>query len=267
MNCLLFFYFFVFLFGLMVGSFLNCVIYRLEKNESFLKGRSYCPHCKHILSWKDLIPILSFLILKRKCRYCKNKISVQYPLVELATGILFVSVAQLTVNSEQLTISNLVNFCYLLIVICFLIIIFVYDLKYFLIPDKVIHPAIIIALIFNFQFLISKQFSIFNYSILSAFGAAFFFLLIFLVSRGKWLGFGDVKLAFFMGLFLGFPNILVALFFAFFIGAIIGIGLIISGKKTLKSEIPFGPFLVTGTFIALFFGNQIINWYLNLLTI
>ncbi|PIP22482.1 MAG: prepilin peptidase, partial [Candidatus Nealsonbacteria bacterium CG23_combo_of_CG06-09_8_20_14_all_39_25] len=83
-------------------------------------------------------------------------------------------------------------------------------------------------------------------------------------SQGKWMGLGDVKLAFLMGLFLGFPNILVALFLAFFIGAIIGIGLIISGKRTLKSEVPFGPFLITGTFIALFWGNQITNWYLSL---
>ncbi|PJA84391.1 MAG: hypothetical protein CO144_01935 [Candidatus Nealsonbacteria bacterium CG_4_9_14_3_um_filter_35_11] len=89
---------------------------------------------------------------------------------------------------------------------------------------------------------------------------------IFLISRGKWLGFGDVKLAFFMGLFLGFPDILVALFLAFLIGAMIGLGLIIFKKKGLKSEIPFGPFLITGTLIALFWGNQIINWYLNLIT-
>jgi prepilin signal peptidase PulO-like enzyme (type II secretory pathway) len=144
-----------------------------------------------------------------------------------------------------------------------LIIIFVYDLKHYIIPDKVIYPAIIIALIFNLQFLISNQFSIFNYSILSAILASAFFLAIVLVSRGKWMGVGDIKLAFFIGLFLGWPNILVALFLAFFIGAIIGVGLIASQRKTLKSEVPFGPFLVAGTFIALFWGQSIINWYLN----
>jgi leader peptidase (prepilin peptidase)/N-methyltransferase len=102
---------------------------------------------------------------------------------------------------------------------------------------------------------------------LSALGAAGFFLVIFLISRGKWLGFGDVKLVFLMGLFLGFPKILVALFFAYLIGAIIGIGLVLAKKKTLKSEVPFGPFLVTGTFIALFFGSQLINWYLGFIQI
>lgn len=250
------FYIFIFLFGLAVGSFLNCVIYRLEKNENFLKGRSFCPHCKHILSWQDLIPILSFLTLKEKCRYCHQKISFQYPLVEFFTGILFILI--LNYNFPNLLVTG-----YWLLVTSFLIIIFVYDLKHYIIPDKVIYPAIAIALIFNFKFLIFNKFSIFKSSILSAFGAAAFFLLIFLISKGKWLGFGDVKLGFFMGLFLGFPKILVALFFTYLIGAIIGIGLILAGKKTLKSEVPFGPFLVTGTFIALFLGNQFINWYLN----
>ncbi len=242
---ILFFYSIIFLFGLVVGSFLNCVIYRLEREESFLKGRSYCPFCKHILNWQDLIPVLSFLFLKGRCRYCQQKISLQYPLVELATGLIFILVI--------LTPSNIYAYAYLLLMSCFLIIIFIYDLKHYIIPDKVIYPAIAIALIFNFPF-----------SILSAFGAAAFFLAIVLISRGKWMGVGDIKLAFLMGLVLGFPNILVALFSAFLIGAIIGIGLIAAGKKTLKSEVPFGPFLVTGTFMAIFWGEKLINWYFNL---
>jgi prepilin signal peptidase PulO-like enzyme (type II secretory pathway) len=244
-----FFNLFIFLLGLAVGSFLNCIIYRLEKNESFLKGRSYCPNCHHTLAWQDLIPIFSFLILRGKCRYCGKKISLQYPLVELSTGILFV----LIFNVAAFDLRTI----YYLIISCFLVIIFIYDLKHYIIPDKVIYPAIALTSIFNFKFLI------FKYSILSAFGSAAFFLLIFSISRGKWLGFGDVKLGFLMGLFLGFPKILVALFFAYLIGAIIGIGLVLAKKKTLKSEVPFGPFLVTGTFIALFWGNQLINWYLN----
>jgi leader peptidase (prepilin peptidase)/N-methyltransferase len=100
--------------------------------------------------------------------------------------------------------------------------------------------------------------------LISALLASSFFLTIVLVSKGKWMGLGDVKLAFFMGLFLGWPNILVALFLAFFFGAIIGIGLIAFSKKTLKSEVPFGPFLIIGTFVVLFFGENLINWYLNL---
>jgi len=247
------FYIFVFLFGLATGSFLNSIIYRLQTKESFLFARSYCPHCQHILSWQDLIPILSFIILRGKCRYCQKKISWQYPLVELATAILFTLII-------YYTFPNFLFSIFYFLFSSFLIIIFVYDLKHYLIPDKVIYPAIFTSFLYNL--ILHSKFYILN-SIYSAFGAAGFFLLIFLISRGRWLGFGDVKLGFFMGLFLGFPNILVALFFAYLIGAIIGIGLILTKKKTLKSEIPFGPFLVMGIFIAIFWGDQLINLYLN----
>ncbi len=251
----LFYSIIVFLFGTIVGSFLNCVIYRLEQGQSFLKGRSYCPFCKHTLSWQDLIPVLSFLFLKGKCRYCQKKISIQYPLVELSAGILFLFIYLISRGPSSVIFNWMVS--------SFLIIIFIYDFKHYIISDSVIYPAIAIALIFNFQFLIFNEFSIFKFSILSAISAAAFFLLIVLVSRGKWMGVGDIKLAFLMGLVLGWPNILVALFSAFFIGAIIGIGLITAGKKHLKSEVPFGPFLVTGTFLAMLWGGEIVNWYLT----
>jgi prepilin signal peptidase PulO-like enzyme (type II secretory pathway) len=256
---------FIFLFGLAVGSFLNCLIYRLEKNESFLGGRSFCPNCKHILSFSDLIPLFSFFVLRGKCRYCQEKISWQYPLVEIATGSLFWSI-----SNFQFPISNFQNFLFSLfyfLIFSFLIIIFVYDLKHYIIPDRVIYPAIGITFIYqlfrnwklgirNLQFLLNP--------LISSLFAGLFFLAIVLVSRGRWMGVGDIKLAILMGLFLGWPNILVALFFSFLIGAIIGTGLIILGKKTLKSEVPFGPFLVTGTFISLFWGEMIIEWYLHL---
>ena len=267
------FYLAIPLFGLVMGSFLNCIIYRLQTGESFLKGRSFCPHCRHELSWQDLIPIFSFLILKGRCRYCRKPISWQYPLVELATGIIFL----LIVWNLEFGIClefGIWNLLFYLLISCFLIIIFVYDLKHYIIPDAVIYPAIAIAFLYQLfrmlNFVNWNLFGIWNVEsgilrpISSAFLASLFFLAIVFLSQGKWMGLGDVKLAFLMGLFLGFPNILVALFLAFFIGAIIGIGLIISGKRTLKSEVPFGPFLITGTFIALFWGNQITNWYLSL---
>ena len=267
------FYLAIPLFGLVMGSFLNCIIYRLQTGESFLKGRSFCPHCRHELSWQDLIPVFSFLILKGKCRYCQKPISWQYPLVELATGIIFL----LIVWNLEFGIClefGIWNLLFYLLISCFLIIIFVYDLKHYIIPDAVIYPAIAIAFLYQLfrmlNFVNWNLFGIWNVEsgilrpISSAFLASLFFLAIVFLSQGKWMGLGDVKLAFLMGLFLGFPNILVALFLAFFIGAIIGIGLIISGKRTLKSEVPFGPFLITGTFIALFWGNQITNWYLSL---
>ncbi len=261
-------YLITFIFGAFIGSFLNCVIYRLENKQSFLKGRSFCPECKHKLYFFDLIPIFSFIFLKGKCRYCGKKISIQYPLVEIITGLLFLLILNFQFGDSEFLILNVltsIRFLYLLIASSLLIIVFIYDLKHYIIPDKVIYPLIGITffyqLIYNFQ---AIDFNFWSF-LLSAFGAASFFFFIWLFSKGKCMGFGDVNLAFFMGLFLGWPNILVALFSAFLIGAIIGIGLIILGKKKLKSQVPFGPFLIIGTFIALFWGQNLINWYLNFL--
>jgi leader peptidase (prepilin peptidase)/N-methyltransferase len=249
---------FVFLLGLCIGSFLNCFIYRLEQKKS-LKGRSFCPRCKHTLSWKDLFPVFSFLFLKGRCRYCKKQISVQYPLVELMTGLIFV----LILNKFQ--ISNFINLIFLFYISSVLIIIFVYDLKHCLIPDKVLFPAIAITLIYNLIPPYDWQHIFYNF--LAVLIASGFFLIIFLISRGKWMGFGDVKLAVLMGLLLGLPGVLVALFLAFFFGAIIGVILMVFEKKSLKSEIPFGPFLIAGTLIVMLWGSQIINWYMRLFII
>jgi len=245
---------FIFLFGLAVGSFLNCVIYRLETSQSFIKDRSFCPHCKHVLSWQDLIPVFSFIWLRGRCGYCQKKISWQYPIVEIATGLLFVL---------SFLRYDLLGRSYLLIfaIIPFLIIIFVYDLKRYIIPDKVIYPAIGIVLIYDLWMSWMSDIPWMSDILISAFGAAAFFAAIVFGSRGRWMGAGDIKLAFLMGLVLGFPNILAALSLAFVLGAIMGVGLIILGKKTMKSEVPFGPFLVAGTLIALFWGHELINWY------
>jgi len=255
---LLFFSIVVFLFGLIIGSFLSCVIYRLETNDSFLKGRSFCPNCKHALALQDLVPVLSFLFLRGKCRYCQKTISWQYPLVELATAILFVLVFRYFGG-------NILAIVYGFIISSFLIIIFVYDLKHYVIPSSVIYPALVIT--FSYEL-----FEMWNLGYLDLGGAwnlflgilpSFFLLAIILISRGKWMGFGDFELAILMGLILGWPNILIALFLAFFIGAVVGTALIALGVKTLKSEVPFGPFLVIGTFLAMFFGREIVNWYLT----
>lgn len=263
-------YLIVFILGLSVGSFLNCLIYRLETNQEFVFGRSSCPLCRQSLSWKDLIPILSFVFLRGRCRYCQKPISLQYPLVELATWILFTIVFWNFALESNLWLRLL----YYLVISSFLIAIFVFDLKHYLIPDEIIYPAIFISVIWYFGFhlapfytrqtITNSRYDVFNEP-LTAFLAAFLFFAIYLFSRGKGMGFGDIKLAFFMGFFLGFPRILVAIFLAFFSGALMGIILMIFKKKTLKSELPFAPFLVSGTFLALFFGQQIISCYLNFL--
>jgi len=265
------FYAIVFTFGLMVGSFLNAVIYRLHSGESIVKARSHCPKCGHELGWFELIPVISFLVQRGKCRACNKGISIQYPLVELATATLFTLSAWPGCGaSSQHCYAGLWFFGSILIVI------FVYDLRHTIIPDKIIYPAIFIAFFYQLFSIVDVElvtsyelrvtsYEDFGHSLLSAVAASAFFLSIFLISKGKWIGFGDVKLAFFMGLILGWPAIFVALFVAFLLGGIIGVGLIASGKKTMKSEVPFGPFLVAGTFVALFWGNGLVGWYLGLL--
>lgn len=246
-------YLFIFLLGLIIGSFLNCIIYRLEHKKS-LGGRSFCPRCKHILSWKDLFPVLSFAILRGKCRYCRRKISWQYPLVELATAVIFSLLAFFLGGNGAL------DLIFIFYIASVLIVIFVYDLKHSLIPDKILLPAILISFFYR---LILDFGMIWNYLFAAAISAGFFFV-IFLVSNGRWMGFGDVKLALFLGFVLGAPEIFLALFLAFLFGAIIGLILMAFKRKSIRSEIAFGPFLVIGAFLAILFSNQIIQWYLNL---
>lgn len=261
---------FIFVLGLTVGSFLNAVIYRLSQGDSAMRGRSYCPHCKHTLAWYDLIPVVSFVLLGGKCRYCKRGISVQYPLMEVATAALFLLSfnAQGSSLKQVLSIETL-SVLYLWTIASLLIVLFVYDVKHYILPDKILLPAIGVVLAYRiFEFFRLGpvwDFEVLFNPFLSAFGAALFFFSIFALSKGRAMGFGDVKLALFMGLFLGWPNILVALFVAFLTGGIIGILLIAARKKGLKSEIPFGPFLIAGTFIALFWGDITVEWYKGLI--
>jgi prepilin signal peptidase PulO-like enzyme (type II secretory pathway) len=285
-------YIFVFAFGLCIGSFLNCLIYRMENKKS-VAGRSFCPKCKKELAWFDLFPVLSFVFLQGKCRNCKQKISWQYPLVELATGIIFfliflmllrgspqasVAIQSMCTNPLGCLVAPLLamtdwilafarmtgavaDLAFWFYIAAVLIVIFVYDLKHFIIPDKILLPAIAVAFFYALVF----DFANLGGRLLGAVVGFLFFFVIFAVSNGEWMGFGDVKFAVLMGLILGFSNTLAGLFFAFLFGAIIGIISMIFGKKGLKSEIPFGPFLVLGTFAALFWGQQAIDWYLSLL--
>ncbi|PKL72413.1 prepilin peptidase [Candidatus Kuenenbacteria bacterium HGW-Kuenenbacteria-1] len=246
--------FFIFIFGLIIGSFLNALIWRTHKKKSMLE-RSCCPKCKHILGVKDLVPLFSFFWQKGQCRYCQKKISWQYPLVEFFTGVFFCLVFLKNFEMNSLSFNSIILFRDLFFV-SVLMIIFVYDLKYKLILDKITLPAMAIGLMLNLILGISWQNLIFG----SGIGGGFF-LAQFLISKGRWIGGGDIRMGALMGLFLGWPQILVALFFAYILGAIIGVILIIFKKKGMKSEIVFGTFLAIGALISLFFGEQILLIY------
>ena len=251
---------FVFILGLIFGSFINALLYRLHVGESLVHGRSKCPDCGHTLSAKDLVPLISWAILKARCRYCRKPISWQYPVIELAMALAFVicylvsGIADLQSAMFDLRLASWLLFS------VFLMIVFVYDARHYLILDSVIIPASISALVLNLILGYSWQNLLLGVVIASG-----FFALQFFVSRGKWIGFGDVKLGVFLGLMLGWPNILAGLFLAYILGSIVGIGLILSKKKEWGGQVPFGTFLALASFIAMLYGQQLIDWYLRLL--
>jgi len=251
---------FIFIFGLIIGSFLNAVICRLKENEQFVRGRSKCPYCRHSLGFWDLIPLASFIFLKARCRYCHKKISWQYPLVELATALVF-TIGYFHYQFPNYLITLLPYYLIYLVFSCFLIIIFVYDLKHYLILDKVTLPALILALALNFLL----GLSIINLLIAALVAAGFFFLQ-FIVSKGKWIGGGDLRLGLVMGAMLGWPKVALALMLAYVLGAAIGIFLIILKKKQLNSPMPFGTFLSLGTWVALLWSEEIWHFYSSIIS-
>lgn len=250
----------VFIIGLIFGSFLNAVIYRLHAGQSFVVGRSACPHCRHVLSTLDLIPLVSFVFLGGRCRYCQHKISWQYPLIEAVTALLAVALYYFFLTSGQpLSSFAAPRFWIVALYTLFLIIIFVYDLKYYLILDQVIIPALVVAVFFN---LVSGY--DWQNLLLGAVVAAGFFSLQYLVSRGAWIGGGDIYLGALMGAMLGWPQILVGLFLAYGIGSLAAVPLLLSGAKKMNSQVPFGTFLTLATFITLLYGPRLLTWYQSL---
>jgi leader peptidase (prepilin peptidase) / N-methyltransferase len=252
------FYIFLFILGTIIGSFINALNYRLYHNKKIHKGRSACPSCQHVLSWLDLFPIISFCLLRGRCRYCRERIPLNYLLVEISAGLL---IPLIWFFSNTFIGAFFYSFFFLI----FLAIAW-FDLEHYLIPDKLL----MLSMIMTFVFLIWQDTAISNWSeslLLSGFFsgivAFLFFFLIYTLTRGRGMGFGDVKLSFVMGLVLGWPNIIVAVFLSFFIGAIIGLAMVASQKRKIKDAVPFGPFLVLGTLIAALWGTEIISWYFS----
>lgn len=262
-------YVLVFVFGLIFGSFLNVIIDRVPRRVEIVRKRSYCDNCKKTLKWYDLIPLISFVILRRKCRYCQEKISWQYPLVELATGLLFLIIfsrfADFTLTSKYFFV-----FTYLVYIVGVLLVIFVIDIKYFIVPDKIILPAIIISILlslvlpFNSMSPVTASSVAGDYFIqkpaLSAsfldslFGIFFIgaiFLTLFLVSRGKWLGFGDVKFGILAGIIGGFKGTITIFLLTFFSAALVGIILLLFCGAKLKTKIPLASFMSAATLFVI----------------
>jgi leader peptidase (prepilin peptidase)/N-methyltransferase len=242
---------FVFILGTILGSFLNVVIYRLPRRLSVVRPASRCPHCQTPIRPYDNIPLLSFLILRGRCRTCRAPISWRYPLVEAAAGLLLAGLwVHFAPSAAWVPFVADAVFALMLIVVFFI------DLDYQIVPNAITYSGLVLGLL-----LAIPQGRVLP-SVLSALGASAFFLLIAILSRGG-MGGGDIKLAAMMGAFLSWPAVAVALLLAFTGGA--GAGLVLMGlrKRTRKDPIPFGPSLAVGGLIALFAADGLLRWYLN----
>lgn len=250
---------FVFVFGAVIGSFLNALLWRLRTGESVAKGRSYCPCCHHTLASRDLIPIVSYVFLGGKCRYCRKGIHPSYIIVEVTVGILFTLFAFKGLASpalDQMTIATVLRDWYAAAV---LTVLFVFDLRYMIIPRSVTLPATVLLGVASVLLGMSVPSVAFGLLV-----GAGFFQLQHAVSRGRWIGGGDIHLGALMGVLLGWPQILVALFFAYVSGAVVGSFMLVSKRVAWKGQLPFGTFLSAATVVTMLWGERILNWYLHI---
>ena len=248
----------LFILGLIIGSFLNALIFRLHSRESIARGRSKCRTCGHVLSPLDLFPVFSFLFLKGRCRYCGDKISWQYPLVEIVTALMF-----LFFGYYRLAFLPEVNWWLLardLMAASSLILIFVYDWRYMEIPDEASLPAIAICFLLGVIGGIS-----WSAILVSALIGGGFFAVQYLLSRGRWLGGGDLRLGVLMGILLSWPSLILAIMLAYIAGASWGVYLLATKKANIGSAVPLGVFLAPATIFSMVFGTQLVDWYLTFL--
>lgn len=263
----------IFILGLTLGSFVNALVWRLHEQAkktktsnrfSIVKGRSMCTNCRHKLSAKDLLPVLSWLALRGKCRYCQRPIHWQYPAVEISMALLLVYSYLLWPYPWDA--EGIFRFVIWVPMLTVLLSLFIYDLRWMLLPDKLnalffgLSAVQVLAVAFIFQGGASSLIS----SLVATIPLGIFFYVLFQLSDGKWIGGGDVKLGFGLGLLAGNITLsLLILLLASVIGSLVSI-ILIAGKGAMgKTKVPFGPFLITAAVIVQLYGWEIINWYLD----
>lgn len=257
----------IFVFGLIFGSFINALVWRIKKKKNWVNERSICPNCKKELKPQHLVPVFSWLWQRGKCAYCKKPIPGSYPAVELFTGVVFV-ISYLSWPSD---FSGIEIFAFVLwLIICVILVaLLVYDLQTKILPDGLVLSLTFVSVVFVlFQAYTSKDWGLLVSSAVGALVLSGIFWGLFQVSGGKWIGGGDVKIAVSLGLLAGSAvSSMLLLFIASLLGSFIGVPLMLAKKAGMKTELPFGPFLIIATFIVFFYGDSLINWYLGLLYI
>lgn len=245
----------IFILGLIVGSFNNVCIYRIPRNESIIYPASHCPKCRTTIKPIDNIPLLSYILLKGRCRNCGGKISIQYPVVEFVTGIIYISIFLI----YGLILKSLI---YIILASALVIIAFI-DLNEQIVPDVISLPGIGVGLILSFL----VPYISFIDSVLGVLVGGGIILIIGLtgsvIFKRDAMGGGDVKLAAMIGAFIGWRYTVISLFLGFFLGALAGIFLVFSKIKSREDMVPFGPFIVLGSLITLLYGERILVWYIG----
>jgi leader peptidase (prepilin peptidase)/N-methyltransferase len=264
--------------GLCAGSFINALVWRIHEQAhetdkdkpnkryqarlSLTKGRSMCPHCKHDLAVRDLVPVISWLSLRGKCRYCHKPIAAQYPLVEVATVLLFIASYvwwPIVLHGSQSAI-----FVLWLALLVGLIALIVYDVRWLLLPDRLIYPLGVIASVQAIIAIVAANrplVALLNTLVAVVIGGGIFYI-IFQVSDGQWIGGGDVKLGWLLGLIVATPaRSLLFIFIAAACGSLVSLPLLATGKLKRTSVVPFGPLLIIGAVIVVLFGANILHWY------
>ncbi|MDD2371019.1 MAG: prepilin peptidase [Firmicutes bacterium] len=245
-------YLLVFIFGLVIGSFLNVLVYRVPKKISIIKGRSYCPSCNHKILDRDLVPVLSYILLGGKCRHCGSKISLRYPIVELSTGLMALGI----VFVKGIFLEALVIFALGVILLAISLI----DIETMTIPDSLIIAIIPLVILIAW---VTGDWNIWGRIIGALIISVPMYISLYFVKDG--FGGGDIKLFAVLGLFLGWENMLLTILISSVLGAVIGIIMTKSKKENISGKhIPFGPYICFGAMIAALFGNAIITWYLGL---
>ena len=246
----------IFLYGLLIGSFLNVCVYRIPREENIAYPASHCPNCNTNLKWYNLIPIFSFIVQRGKCGYCREEISFQYPIVELLNTILYLLI--------YFKFSLTLEFFFYAVIFSILIIITLIDLKEMIIPDILVILILVITIVYKiFSYILYNKSPQFLNSIGGLVLSSLLFSIIILASQGG-MGGGDLTLIGSLGFILGTKKIFLTIFLSFILGAIISVFLLITKIKGRKDPIPFGPFIILGFFITVFWGEGLIGWYWNL---
>ncbi len=255
------------MFGLIIGSFLNVYIYRLHTGKS-LSGHSHCLSCGADLRAYELIPLISYLFLRGRCRTCGCHIPVRYFIVELLTAGLFLLAYQLTSDWFELT--------FLLVVLSLLVVITVYDIRHYIIPDDLTAKLTLVTLAwYGWLIYTGTSWLVVGEVVVAALAGAAFFFVLWFISKGRWLGFGDVKLAFPLGLVAGPTLVFSMIVYSFWLGAaisllLVGLGKLVRGqfrlgmwpgRLTIKSVVPFAPFMIAGCLIVLFTGYNVLSFF------